>query len=261
MSGTGANGSSPTVDAGGAAAAVTEGQARPKFLQPNFELMPSELKLLKNWVLWVPIWNGSKWTKRPIQVSGFGASTTSPKHWSSFDDVKRAYERAFERGCLEIRERGKPIQQVPIGGVGFVFNGKPDDHGLVYAGVDFDNEACEGERSIHTAEWVDSLGSYSETSVSGRGLHVILKAKALANGIAYRGVELYTQGRFFTMTGHVVRDTRIVAAAEEFATFAREVRNQSSKTAGADELDAPHEEEELTSEEAANGTWLSKLPP
>ena len=30
----------------------------PNFIRPNFERMPVELKLLENWVLWVPIWNG-----------------------------------------------------------------------------------------------------------------------------------------------------------------------------------------------------------
>ena len=89
--------------------------------------MPAELKQLKNWVLWVRIWNGSKWTKRPIQASGLGASTTNPKHWSLFEDVKHAYERAVERGYVELRRRNKPPQRVSIGGVGFVFDGQPDD--------------------------------------------------------------------------------------------------------------------------------------
>ena len=77
-------------------------QAPPNFIQPNFERMPAELKMSKNWVLWVPLWNGSKWTKRPIQISGYGASTTKPKHWSSFDDAKQAYERAVVRGYMEL---------------------------------------------------------------------------------------------------------------------------------------------------------------
>ena len=100
--------------------------------------MPAELKRRPNWVLWGAVWNGSKWTKRPIQVSGFGASTTNPKHWSSFDDVKQAYERAVERGYIELREKDKPIQHIPVGGVGFVFDGQPDEDGLVFAGIDFD---------------------------------------------------------------------------------------------------------------------------
>src|SRR5947209_5303142 len=69
-------------------------QMPPKFLRPNFQGMPPELKLLKLWVLWIAVWTGSKWTKRPIQPSGFGAKITNPKHWSSFDRVKQAYERA-----------------------------------------------------------------------------------------------------------------------------------------------------------------------
>ena len=87
-------------------------EAPPKFLPPKFERMPAELKLLKNWLLWVSIWNGSKWTKRPIQVSGFGASTTNPKHWSSFDDVKQAYKRGVERGYIELREKDEPAQRL-----------------------------------------------------------------------------------------------------------------------------------------------------
>jgi len=37
------------------------GQAPPKFIRPNFDRMPVELKELKNWLLWGAVWNGSKW--------------------------------------------------------------------------------------------------------------------------------------------------------------------------------------------------------
>src|SRR3954453_5222293 len=127
----------------GGATAPPEGFAKstpgtpPAFIGPSFEKMPPQLKILKNWLLWAPVWNGTKWTKRPIQISGYGASTTKRKHWSSFDDVKQAYELAVARGYMELRE-GKPIRHVPGGGVGFVFGGQPDADGLVFAGVDFD---------------------------------------------------------------------------------------------------------------------------
>ena len=88
---------------------TTSGQPPPQFIRPNFDRMPSELKLLKNWVLWAAVWNGSKWTKRPLQVSGYGASTTKPKHWSSFDDVEQAYELAIARGYMEVHEKGKSL--------------------------------------------------------------------------------------------------------------------------------------------------------
>jgi hypothetical protein len=114
----------------------TGAQAPPVFIRPNFDRMPPELKLLKNWVMWVPVWTGSKWSKRPTQTSGHGASTTNSKHWSSFDDVKHAYARGVQRDYMELREKGKPVQQAPVGGVGFVFDGTPDADGLVFAGVD-----------------------------------------------------------------------------------------------------------------------------
>jgi len=69
-------------------------QAPPTYIRPKFDRMPPELKSLKNWLMWGAVWNGSKWTKRPITVSGYGASSTVPKHWSTFDEVKQAYEQA-----------------------------------------------------------------------------------------------------------------------------------------------------------------------
>ena len=228
----------------------------PNFVRPKFERMPVELKQLKNWVLWVPIWTGSKWTKRPIQISGFGASTTNSKHWSSFEDVKQAYERALERSYIEVRRKDKPIQRAPIGGVGFVFDGQPDEDGLVYAGVDFDKVIPQkGEISSFAAERVKRLGSFVEASVSGTGLHVILKARPLASGISHNGIELYTNGRFFTMTGCVSDPRPIIAAPAEFAALAEELQGQikSSRRDDNNQSSAPSPEKDTD--------WSSKLPP
>ena len=184
--------------------AATDASAPPNFIRPNFERMPLELKLLKNWLIWTPVWKGSKWTKRSIQISGYGASTTKSKHWSSFDDAKQAYERAVARGYMELREKGKPVQRVPVGGVGFVFDGRPDENGLVFAGVDFDKVISGGRIAPLAKERIRRLRSYTELSVSGGGLHVIVKARPLKSGIAHDGVEMYTSGRFFTMTGEAL---------------------------------------------------------
>jgi putative DNA primase/helicase len=181
--------------------ATTSDQMPPNYLRPNFDRMSPELKTLKNWVLWAPVRSGTKWTKRPTQISGYGASTTNPKHWSSFDKVRQAYELAAARGYMELREKGKPVQQVPVGGVGFVFDGQPDANGLVFAGVDFDKVISEGKIAPLAKERIKRLRSYTELSVSGGGLHVIVKARPLNSGIAHDGVEMYTSGRYFTMTG------------------------------------------------------------
>jgi putative DNA primase/helicase len=108
-----------------------------------------------------------------------------------------------QRGYMELREKGKPVR-VPIGGVGFVFDGRPDENGLVFAGVDFDKVISGGEVDPLAAERIRSLRSYTERSVSGGGLHVIVKAQPLASGITHDGVEMYTSGRYFTMTGDAI---------------------------------------------------------
>jgi putative DNA primase/helicase len=244
--------------------AKTGTQKLPKIIHPNFRRLPAELKELKNWVLWVPIWNGSKWTKRPIQISGFGASTTNPKHWSSFEGVKQAYECAVACGYVEFRERSKPIQQVPIGGVGFVFDSQPLEDGLVYAGVDFDGVIPEeGEISSFAAERVKRIGSYFEMSVSGTGLHVIVKAHPLPAGIAHNRIEMYTTGRFFTMTGHASPNAQIIAAPVAFAALAEELQAQikSSRTGNCDQPPAPSADSGEQTEDIETDAWFGKLPP
>jgi hypothetical protein len=253
MSTAGTTGPSPTVDAGGAAAT-----ARPKFLQPNFERLPAELKLLKCWVLWVPIWSGSKWTKRPVQPSGFWVKTTNAKHWSSFEDVKQGYEHAVARGYVEVRERSKLVQRLPIGGVGFVFDGQPDNEGFVYAGVDFDKVITNGKITSIAEERIKSLGSYTERSVSGHGLHVILKARLLPAGVKSGGTELYSSGRFFTMTGRAPKGAQIIAAPDEFAALAEELRDQSTSS-GTDKGTPPQGNRQQTTD-AETSTWFAKLP-
>ncbi len=238
----------------------TDAPAPPELLRPKFARIPAELKLLKNWLLWVSIWNGSKWTKRPIQVWGLGASTTNPKHWSSFEDVKQAYERAIQAGFIELREKGKPPRRVPIGGIGFVFDGKPDKDGLVFAGADFDKVTSADCREIASlaVERIKRLGSYYERSVSGYGLHVIVKAGPLSAGIAHGGVELYTEGRFFTMTGHAPADTQIVAAPDQFAALVEELRAESTSSRASESAQPPQGGEQTADAEAS--AWFGKLP-
>ena len=241
--------------------AKTTALAPPKYLQPKFETMPVELKPLKIWLLWVPIWNGSKWTKRPIQPSGYGASATNPKHWSSFDEVKLAHERAVQRGYIELREKGKPTQRVPIGGVGFVFDGQPDQEGLVFAGVDFDNVISADYKEIASLAVgrVKRLRSYCERSVSGRGLHVIVKARPLHAGIAHGGVELYTKARFFTITG-APRNCPIARAPDEFAALAEELSAETRKSYTSDHQSNAPWSERSEHKETETQAWFSKLP-
>jgi hypothetical protein len=179
--------------------------------------------------------------------------------------MKQAYERAIDRGYIEVREKGKPTQRISIGGIGFVFDGQPDENGLVFAGVDFDGVIPrEGGISSFAAERVKRLGSYVEASVSGTGLHVILKAHPLASGVAHNGIELYTSGRFFTMTGRTGKTALpIIPAPVAFATLAEELRAQSKSSHSADGHLAITDLLPANDEQIAGGednAWLHKLP-
>jgi hypothetical protein len=129
-----------------------------------------------------------------------------------------------------------------------------------YSAFDFDKVIPqEGEISSFAAERVKRLGSYFEASVSGTGLHVIVKARPLASGITHNGIEMYTAGRFFTMTGRAPENAQIIAAPDAFAALAEELQTQikSSHTDDNNQSSAPSS---LKSEHT-DTDWFSKLPP
>ena len=163
---------------------------------------------------------------------------------------------------MELRERDKPVQHVAVGGVGFVFDGRADEDGLVFAGVDFDKVISGGEIASLAAERVKRLGSYTEQSVSGSGLHTIVKAQPLAGGIAHGGVEMYTSGRYFTMTGRAPQEAMIVAAPDAFVVLAAELRAQqaSANTDAGGAAPALPKASGPTADSNSNA-WFGKLTP
>ena len=139
--------------------------------------IPVELAEIPHWVTWKREQRDGKTTKVPYQTDGKRhASTTDPATWGTFDET---------------------VEAVTIGGladgIGFVFTA--DDP---YVGVDLDAGLSEGERD----EIVRDLDSYAETSISGAGVHVIVRASLNGHGRNRRGpIEIYEAGRYFVVTG------------------------------------------------------------
>jgi hypothetical protein len=178
--------------------AKTGAQSPPKYLRPNFELMPVELKQLKNWVLWrylPPKSNNSKWRKVPFQPNGRPAITTDRATWSQFDVCCAAYARS------------------EFDGVGFVFDGEIGSDGLCYCGIDFD--ACVRDAKVDSLALtrIKRLNAYTERSVSGTGFHCIVRAEPLDHIVKFDGVEIYTNKRFFTFTGCAFGEIKPATAA------------------------------------------------
>ena len=78
------------------------------------------------------------------------------------------------------------------------------------AGIDLDHCLRNGRLTSQAARIVAQLSSYTEISPSRTGLHVIVRG-CLPPGSRRKGdVEMYDTDRYFTVTGHVWRNFRIV---------------------------------------------------
>lgn len=139
-----------------------------------YAAVPNELCTRRQWVIWRTEERDGKPTKVPYRADGAGrASATDATTWGSFEAAVAASEA------------------LAADGIGYVFS--PDDP---FVGVDldvFDSDA---------AAIVARLDSYTETSVSGRGVHVIVRASLNGYPRNRKGpLEVYGTGRYFTVTG------------------------------------------------------------
>lgn len=152
-----------------------------------YEKIPAELKPLAQWGLYKLIWKPekNKYTKIPYSaLTGSKASSTAPEDWTTFDKALEGLER------------------YSLDGLGFFFaNG--------YVGVDVDHIGADldrweaGNTDDNLAyEFVSDLQSYTEKSVSGEGIHILIKGNLPGSRRRKGNIEMYQSGRFFAMTGN-----------------------------------------------------------
>lgn len=166
-------------------------QAYRAYSDSTTRTVPAELRKLRQWVGW----DYARGKKRPLDpATGEGASTTDPETWGTFSQAN-----------------------VVFGRVGFVFN--EDDP---YCGIDLDDCFDSETGEVHPAAWeiVVLLDSYTEVSPSGTGLKVWVKAEKSGARCSTKNtpwggkIEVYDRGRFFAVTGSVVRRRPIRDAQE-----------------------------------------------
>jgi AAA domain len=158
--------------------------------------IPEELRASPSWVLWRKENRHEKLTKVLYQANHCRADSTAPNTWTTFEGAVEAFK-----------------QDDFFDGIGFVFH--PENP---YCGADIDDVTEDEAR-----RWIERFDSYTERSPSGNGFHIICKAE-VPKGTNRAEGELYSSGRFFTMTGDVVRDAPIrdaQDAADEFYKFLR----------------------------------------
>ena len=147
--------------------------------------VPQELRNHHAWACWHYAYYENRWSKPPYNPeTGERAEASDSSTWSSFDDVMEAYR----------------------------FGGIPDDGGRPYDGVSFALDTRWGivgvdldhvsEHQLDADRIVRALNSYTEYSPSRDGYRIFLKG-VLPEGRRRRGwVEMYSQRRFLTVTGH-----------------------------------------------------------
>lgn len=153
-----------------------------------FENIPAEIQASPCWLTWkTETRENGNVTKIPINIkTGLLADVTNPDHWSDFVSAVK-YART-----------------VPgIAGIGFAFHKELND----YTGIDLD-ASDDPEILARQGIVFKEFASYTERSPSGRGYHIIIKGK-VPSGRRRDKIEIYSDARFFTFTGDVVRNLPI----------------------------------------------------
>src|SRR6266581_1585038 len=141
--------------------------------------MLSELLPYPHFVVWKYTMEQRKLKKRPFSPrTHLPAKTNDPSTWT---DVNTAL-KALGTGCYN--------------GIGFVFS-ETDP----FTGTDLD--ACvlkDGSIAAWAQEIITTLSSYTEYSPSKLGVHLLTQAALQGAGRKIGNVEMYAEGRFFTLT-------------------------------------------------------------
>lgn len=201
----------------------------------NFDAIPSELKLLKQWCLWRYVdAGGPKPTKVPFSADGSKLSVTNPNDWLSFADTISIYSSGF------------------YDGIGFIFS-KNDPY--CFIDLDKTDDKVNVERQLKVFKEFDS---YSEKSPSGQGLHIIIKG-ALPNGRKRADIEIYSSERYATMTGLVYHNKPIEDRQELLQQLYQQMGGPPQTFAGANLNEPQREEDSEIIRQASNASNSDKF--
>lgn len=159
-----------------------------------FSNIPYELQTHNQWVVWrFEQTDNGKPTKVPYQVNGRHANVMDKTTWSDFNSVINAVKN--------------------YDGIGFVLTEEDP-----YCFVDLDHTEDPDVISTQHLIFQNLNETYAEFSPSGKGLHIICRAKT-AQGRKKGDIELYSKARFMTMTGNVYNQKMIVDCQPQIDTL------------------------------------------
>ncbi len=166
------------------------------------ENIPEQLKQADQWLCWRGAWDEEKekLNKVPKMADGTAGSSTNAAAWTTFEAALGA-----------VGDKG-------LDGIGFAGMERTP-----FVGIDVDNciDPETGEISPYAMKLVRDFDSYTERTVSGTGLRIWVEAEKAPGSWCgskneARELEVYSQGRFFTVTGlHLDGTPRTIERRQE----------------------------------------------
>lgn len=186
--------------------------------------LPAELKSLNQWCL-------AGADKAPLSVGPdnklFNASVTAPSQWLDFNTALRVAQENQNLATTAEKD-GVVINKVGLD-IGFVIH-ESDPFCCIDLDVK-DAVNCPKDPSKWTTpeqfdryyKVMQHFDSYTESSRSGKGLHIWVRAQ-IGKGARRDGVEVYSQERFIICTGLVVLDRPIRETQASITMLVNEMR-------------------------------------
>ena len=169
-------------------------------LEIKYEKIPLEIKRTRRWVGYRIESRDGKQTKVPYNaILGTYAKSNDPSTWTTFG--------VAVSGCVKYK----------FDGIGFML-GKDTETDTHYLGIDLDNHDEEDFQDI-ALDFIETLNSYTEYSHSGKGIHIICKGTKPVGRCRKSNIEMYDNGRFFTMSGNVIKNLPIAERNEEIKSL------------------------------------------
>jgi len=172
-------------------------------LETRYEKIPQEMKSQRHWVCFKSMVRNGKKTKVPISPNSpegtlQGAPSNDRNTWSDFAQALRF--------CAENDLDGLGFELGESGMFGVDISNHPDENGASMSEAEFQEMAND---------FVKSLNSYTEWSVSKNGIHILCYG-TLPEGIRKTAnIELYDNLRFFAMTGNAIGMRTVKNRTEE----------------------------------------------
>lgn len=189
--------------------------------------IPEELKERPQWVV-------SGASKAPLYLKNekvIGAKSTDPATWMSFNDAcKLACDNQdlitthVDKHGIEVKQQGYSI--------GYMLSAEDP-----FTCIDLDVK--DSTNCANASQWttpdqydrywsmVQAFNSYTETSRSGKGLHIWVRGN-IGVGCRREGVEVYSQERFIVCTGHRLEAKPIVEAQALLENMVSQMRGTAT---------------------------------